>query len=126
MSSTASPSLAAWLDAQRVRLDASLDSLLPAPPAVPAVLSEAMRYSLLGGGKRLRPALVFAAAEAVAPAPDTFGVALPAACAIEWIHTYSLVHDDLPAMDNDTLGVAGRPRTSSSATGSPYWRETRC
>jgi geranylgeranyl pyrophosphate synthase len=106
---TAPPAtLGEWLDAQRARVDEALDRLLPAPPAVPPVLSEAMRYSLLGGGKRLRPALVLAAAEAVAPAPEVVDLALPAACALEWIHTYSLVHDDLPAMDNDTLR-RGRP-----------------
>ena len=106
---TSSPAgLAEWLDAQRARFDVALDGMLPGPPEVPPVLSEAMRYSLLGGGKRLRPALVFAAAEAVAPVGDTFELAAPAACAIEWIHTYSLIHDDLPAMDDDTLR-RGRP-----------------
>ena len=74
---------------------------------------EAMRYSLFAGGKRLRPMLALAAAEAVAMrhghAPDAArALALPAACAIELIHTYSLVHDDLPAMDDDTLR-RGRP-----------------
>src|SRR4051794_11671208 len=72
-----------------------------------------MRYSLMAGGKRLRPMLVLAAAEAIAergggPSNDIGSLALPAACAIEMIHTYSLVHDDLPAMDNDTLR-RGRP-----------------
>jgi geranylgeranyl pyrophosphate synthase len=72
-----------------------------------------MRYSLLGGGKRLRPLLVLAAAEAVAERdrrPEGFAeaIALPCACALELIHTYSLVHDDLPAMDNDVLR-RGRP-----------------
>jgi geranylgeranyl diphosphate synthase type II len=97
--------LARWLDAQRLRLDEALDRLVPGPPAVPAVLSRAMRYSLLAGGKRFRPALVLAAAEAVGAEAD---LAVPAACAIECIHTYSLVHDDLPAMDNDSLR-RGRP-----------------
>ncbi len=72
-----------------------------------------MRYSLLAGGKRLRPMLVLAAAEAIAeaehsPADDALSLAMPAACAVELIHTYSLVHDDLPAMDDDTLR-RGRP-----------------
>ena len=67
-----------------------------------------MRYPLLGGGKRLRPMLVLAAAEAIAErngrdASDARTLALPAACALEFIHTYSLVHDDLPAMDDDTM-----------------------
>ena len=70
-----------------------------------------MRYSVMAGGKRLRPLLVLAAAEAVAEtsgARDTASLAMSAACAVELIHTYSLVHDDLPAMDNDTLR-RGRP-----------------
>jgi geranylgeranyl pyrophosphate synthase len=78
------------------------------PADVPALLADAMRYSLTAGGKRLRPMLVLAAAEAVAArqGDDVSGateLALPAACAVELIHTYSLVHDDLPAMDNDTM-----------------------
>jgi geranylgeranyl pyrophosphate synthase len=76
---------------------------------------DAMRYALLGGGKRLRPCLTLATAEAVAvrdrsSIADARSLALPAACAIEFIHSYSLVHDDLPAMDNDTLR-RGRPTT---------------
>jgi geranylgeranyl pyrophosphate synthase len=104
----ASLPLREWLDALRPRLESALDAYLPGPPGVPEVLSRAMRYSLLGGGKRFRPALVLAAADAVAATPDDADLALPAACAIEWIHTYSLIHDDLPAMDNDTLR-RGRP-----------------
>src|SRR5437868_4073342 len=65
-----------------------------------------MRYSVFAGGKRLRPALTLAAAEAIDRAASD--LALPAACAIEMIHTYSLIHDDLPAMDDDTLR-RGRP-----------------
>jgi geranylgeranyl pyrophosphate synthase len=71
-----------------------------------------MRYSLLGGGKRLRPVLVLAAADAVARksgrSDEAIRTAVPAACAVEFIHTYSLIHDDLPAMDNDSLR-RGRP-----------------
>src|SRR6185369_8060623 len=76
----------------------------------PPLLSEAIRYSVLAGGKRLRPILVLAAADAVArpTTADSASLALPAACAIEFIHTYSLIHDDLPAMDNDSLR-RGRP-----------------
>uniref|UniRef100_UPI0018496555 polyprenyl synthetase family protein n=1 Tax=Ramlibacter sp. TaxID=1917967 RepID=UPI0018496555 len=66
----------------------------------PAGLGEAMRYAVLDGGKRLRPMLVLAAAEAVGGDPEA---ALRAACAVELIHAYSLVHDDLPCMDNDVL-----------------------
>jgi geranylgeranyl diphosphate synthase type II len=103
----------AYLDARRKDVEAALETFLPRPPQVPAVISEAMRYSLFAGGKRLRPMLVLASAEGVAQmlgsseaaARDT---AMPAACAIEMIHTYSLIHDDLPAMDDDDLR-RGRP-----------------
>jgi len=101
--------LDAVIEAHRARIEAALVARLPGPPAVPALLHEAMRYSLVAGGKRLRPVLTLLAAEAVAP--DDAAVldrVLPAACAIEWVHTYSLIHDDLPAMDNDTLR-RGRP-----------------
>jgi geranylgeranyl pyrophosphate synthase len=111
---TADP-LAAFLTVARARVDAALERVLPSPPACPAIVSEAMRYSVFAGGKRLRPILTLAAAAAVedrstvaqgfSPATDA---ALPAACAIELIHTYSLIHDDLPAMDDDTLR-RGRP-----------------
>jgi geranylgeranyl diphosphate synthase, type II len=77
----------------------------PGGHAVPSRLLEAMRYALFSPGKRLRPALVFGSARAVgAPLPDV----LPAACAVEMIHTYSLVHDDLPVLDNDDFR-RGRP-----------------
>lgn len=72
---------------------------LPAAWAIPQALRESMRYSLMAGGKRLRPVLVLAAAEAVNG--SDLEAAMPVACAIEMIHTYSLIHDDLPAMDND-------------------------
>jgi len=94
-------------------VDDALEKYLPSPPDCPPLLSEAMRYSVFAGGKRLRPSLTLAAADAVAradgqPTDTAFELALPAACAIELIHTYSLIHDDLPAMDNDTLR-RGRP-----------------
>jgi geranylgeranyl diphosphate synthase type II len=105
--------LGPWLADRRAEVDAALERCLPGPPACPPRVSEAMRYSLFAGGKRLRPILALAAAEAVASAngddPDLArALALPAACALELIHTYSLVHDDLPAMDDDTLR-RGRP-----------------
>ncbi len=79
-------------------VEGALDRCLPSPDTYPPLIHQAMRYSVMGGGKRLRPALVMAGAESVGGnAVDV----LPAACAIELIHTYSLVHDDLPAMDND-------------------------
>ncbi|NLF38643.1 polyprenyl synthetase family protein [bacterium] len=90
---------------QRRTIDAYLDQHLPPAAAPPARLHEAMRYSVMAGGKRLRPLLALAACEAVGGAA---AVALPAACAIELIHTYSLIHDDLPCMDDDDLR-RGRP-----------------
>ena len=140
---TADP-LAAFLTAARAHVDAALERMLPSPPACPAIVSEAMRYSVFAGGKRLRPILTLAAAAAVEdhspalrqaqgiPSPSrdealrhsresqstsrnvaqgfspAMELAVPAACAIELIHTYSLIHDDLPAMDDDTLR-RGRP-----------------
>ena len=128
-----SDSLAAFLEQTRVQIDQALERHLPKPPACPAIVSEAMRYSLFAGGKRVRPTLTLAAADAIARAgvpsasqsaaaevpespssvaqvfrPAVFDLAVPAACAVELIHTYSLIHDDLPAMDNDTLR-RGRP-----------------
>ena len=111
---TAADNLAAFLTNARTRVDAALERYLPGPPACPDIVSEAMRYSVFAGGKRLRPILALAAADAVARADTAHApraavdLALPAACAIELIHTYSLIHDDLPAMDNDTLR-RGRP-----------------
>ncbi len=102
-----------YLDARRKEVESALEAFLSSPPAVPPVLAEAMRYSLLGGGKRLRPLLVLAGAEGVAQAIGASeaaarDAAMPAACAIEMIHTYSLIHDDLPSMDDDELR-RGRP-----------------
>jgi geranylgeranyl pyrophosphate synthase len=102
---TADP-LATFLASARARVDAALERCLPSPPACPSIVADAMRYSVFAGGKRLRPILTLAAAAAVDR--SAFDLALPAACAIELIHTYSLIHDDLPAMDDDTLR-RGRP-----------------
>jgi geranylgeranyl diphosphate synthase, type II len=111
-------SLAEYVDARRQEIEQGLERFLPKPPACPQIVHDAMRYSLLAGGKRLRPVLTLAAAEAVvhngarqtrtAVMDEARTLALPAACAIEFIHTYSLIHDDLPAMDDDTLR-RGRP-----------------
>jgi geranylgeranyl diphosphate synthase type II len=107
---SAPPALSEWLEVRRHDVDRALEQFLPSSPACPVEVGDAMRYSIFAGGKRLRPTLALASAEAVAPtAPDTArALALPAACALELIHTYSLVHDDLPAMDDDTLR-RGRP-----------------
>jgi geranylgeranyl diphosphate synthase, type II len=87
--------------AQRRRMiEEALDSYFPADRHQPASLHRALRYSLLSGGKRIRPLLTLAAAEAVGGRPAAL---LPFACAVEMIHTYSLIHDDLPAMDDDRL-----------------------
>ncbi|MBS5909319.1 MAG: polyprenyl synthetase family protein [Paenibacillus macerans] len=75
-----------------------LQSAIPAEWTVPETLGSSMKYSLMAGGKRLRPLLVVAAAEALGGSRDA---ALPVACAVEMVHTYSLIHDDLPALDND-------------------------
>jgi geranylgeranyl diphosphate synthase type II len=101
-------SLREFLDEGRALVDGALTRCLPVPPACPPILSDALRYCVFAGGKRLRPMLALAAADAVSRSPEAQKLALPAACAVELIHTYSLIHDDLPSMDNDTLR-RGRP-----------------
>jgi geranylgeranyl pyrophosphate synthase len=96
---------AAELKRRVASVERGIDSLLPPPQTRPARLHTAMRYSLEAGGKRLRPVLVLAAAELCGASEER---ALPAAVAIECVHTYSLIHDDLPCMDNDDLR-RGRP-----------------
>jgi geranylgeranyl diphosphate synthase, type II len=86
-------------------VDQTLDSLLPRESVKPKTIHRAMRYSVFAGGKRLRPILCLAAAECCGGAPNT---ALPLACAVECVHTYSLIHDDLPCMDDDDFR-RGRP-----------------
>jgi geranylgeranyl pyrophosphate synthase len=95
----------AFLAASRERVDRELQSLLPPEDEPPESLHRAMRHSVFAGGKRLRPALLLASAEACGGPP---AAALRAAAAVEMIHTYSLVHDDLPAMDDDAMR-RGRP-----------------
>jgi farnesyl diphosphate synthase len=95
----------AQLDAWRERMERALAARLPSSDTMPERLHQAMRYSVLGGGKRARPALLFATARAVGLAEEEVEAA---ACAIELIHVYSLVHDDLPALDDDALR-RGRP-----------------
>ncbi|HXG90067.1 MAG TPA: farnesyl diphosphate synthase [Vicinamibacterales bacterium] len=102
-----------YLQARREEIERGLTRFLAHPPHIPVVVAEAMRYSLSAGGKRLRPVLTLATADAFATKNradlvDARARALPAACAIEMIHTYSLIHDDLPAMDDDILR-RGRP-----------------
>lgn len=113
MTSPTGPVRATSLDALREIIETALSASLPS--SAPASIVDAMRYGLMGGGKRLRPCLTLATAEAVALRDGTSldtarALALPSACALEFIHSYSLVHDDLPAMDDDTLR-RGRPTT---------------
>ena len=97
--------LKGYLIARQKEVDRALDSFLPKASTRPTTIHEAMRYSLFAGGKRLRPILCLAAAEACGGLAKS---ALPLACALECIHTYSLIHDDLPSMDNDDFR-RGRP-----------------
>jgi geranylgeranyl diphosphate synthase type II len=87
-----------YLATRKALVDRALDGYLQVYPDLPPLLLEAMRYSVFAGGKRLRPILALAAGEAVGRGLEPI---LPAACALELIHTYSLIHDDLPALDND-------------------------
>jgi geranylgeranyl diphosphate synthase type II len=92
--------LAEYVARQQARIDEALRRAVPSESTEPESIHRAMRYSLFAGGKRIRPILCVAAAEAVSDSPD--GVE-SAACTLELIHTYSLIHDDLPALDNDDL-----------------------
>src|SRR3954467_15181165 len=104
--------LDSWLGTQKARVEALLAARMKTIAArTPPPLAEAMAYALLDGGKRLRPILCLAFSDAVAKSSRGGGDAADdAACAVEMIHTYSLVHDDLPAMDDDDLR-RGRPTT---------------
>lgn len=94
-----------YLEIRRRWVDEALEDYLPTTDQWPTKLNESVRYSMFAGGKRLRPILALSAAEAAKKDPKTV---LPVACALEMIHTYSLIHDDLPAMDDDDLR-RGRP-----------------
>jgi farnesyl diphosphate synthase len=89
-----------WAASRQSRIEALLDKVLPAPRLVPERLHAAMRYAVLGGGKRVRPLLAFAGGELAAADPERAAIA---GAAVELIHAYSLVHDDLPSMDDDVL-----------------------
>src|SRR6266699_1773118 len=97
--------LQTYLADRTATVNRALDRFLPKASTRPATIHKAMRYSLFAGGKRLRPILCLSAAEACG---GKIATALPLACAVECIHTYSLIHDDLPSMDNDDLR-RGRP-----------------
>jgi len=94
-----------WMRDVQGRVESALSRMLPVAESIPARLHQAMRYSTLGGGKRVRPLLAFAAGEITGATPEALDAA---ACAVECIHVYSLVHDDLPCMDDDVLR-RGRP-----------------
>lgn len=94
-----------WMSGVQERVEKALASYLPSAEAIPARLHQGMRYACLNGGKRVRPLLVFAAGEICAAPGDRLEIV---SCAVEMIHAYSLVHDDLPCMDNDVLR-RGRP-----------------
>jgi geranylgeranyl diphosphate synthase type II len=98
MSATNQFDLQGFLATRTEAVNRALDNFLPSEKTRPATIHKAMRYSLFAGGKRMRPALCLAAAQACGGREAN---ALPLACAVECIHTYSLIHDDLPAMDND-------------------------
>lgn len=98
MAGAAENDLDAYLSRRKALVEEALDRFLTPPPDAPERLAAAMRYSLFAGGKRIRPILCMAAAEAVDGAGEDV---LPCACALEMIHTYSLIHDDLPVMDDD-------------------------
>jgi geranylgeranyl diphosphate synthase type II len=92
--------LKAYLKTLATKIDQTMDTLLPQKTQYPGVLYDSMRYSLFAGGKRLRPVLTLATVEALGGDVEA---ALPIACTLEMVHTYSLIHDDLPAMDNDDI-----------------------
>jgi geranylgeranyl diphosphate synthase, type II len=94
------PDLKTYLVAKQTSVDAALDTYLPRPDICPPIIHEAMRYSVFAGGKRLRPILILMAAELF---HKSVAEVMFAAAAIECLHTYSLIHDDLPALDNDAL-----------------------
>ena len=99
-SMSAQPDFRTWMEGVQARTEDALGRFLPDAASVPAKLHEAMRYTTLGGGKRVRPLLAYAAGELFGAAEDAVA---RAACAVEMIHVYSLVHDDMPCMDDDAL-----------------------
>jgi len=100
LASATEADFAAWMGSIQTRIEAALARNLPGPQQVPARLHQAMRYATLEGGKRVRPLLTFAAGELVGADPARLDIA---ACAVELVHSYSLVHDDMPCIDDDIL-----------------------
>ena len=110
-----------WIERTLISFESALDGFVPAD--APAGIGEVMRYAVLGGGKRLRPLLVLAACDAVYGEPQA---AMRAACAVELIHAYSLVHDDMPCMDDDVLRRGKPTPMCSLARRRRCWPGTRC
>lgn len=114
---------ATMLREYRRLVEDKLEILMPPAGEPPASLHEAMRYSVLGGGKRFRAMLCLSAHRLFGdPFPDA---ALQAACSVEMLHAYTLIHDDLPAIDDDDMRRGRRRATRVTAKPSPYWRATR-
>ena len=112
-----------WMADIQQRTESALDRALPAADIAPTRLHEAMRYAVLGGGKRVRPLLVHAGGQLSGAAPERLD---RVSCALEMIHAYSLVHDDMPCMDDDVLR-RGKPTVHVSSTKPPpCWSATPC
>src|SRR4051812_17898097 len=107
-----------WAASQQARIETLLEKVLPTPRIVPDRLHAAMRYAVLGRGKRVRPLLAFAGGELAGADPERVAIA---GAAVELIHAYSLVHDDLPCMDDDVLrrGKPPGPRRDDETTAPP-------
>jgi len=112
--------LKAYLEDRQNIVEEALYRYLP-EEGLPSEIYKAVRYSVFNGGKRIRPILCLAAAEAVG---GDLAPAMPVACALELIHTYSLIHDDLPAMDNDDFRRGKPHATKYLVRISQYWQET--
>jgi len=112
-----------YLREQKERVDKALDKVLPAEKEFPPQIHQAMRYCLFAGGKRLRPILALAAAEAVGGNPESI---ISQVCALELIHTYTLIHDDLPAMDNDDYRRGRLSTHKVLAKQLPFWQVMPC
>ncbi|VEB43419.1 Farnesyl diphosphate synthase [Chromobacterium violaceum] len=119
----ANESFIGWMTSIQQYMEQALEKLLPSADCAPQRLHEAMRYATLEGGKRVRPLLVFAAGELVGAQADNLA---RIGAALEMVHAYSLVHDDMPCMDNDVLRAASPLVTSPTTTPPRSWSATRC
>ena len=112
-----------WMLGIQTRVEGALAQRLPSAESIPGRLHQAMRYASLGGGKRVRPLLAFAAGELTQGPAERLEIA---SCAVELIHAYSLVHDDLPCMTTMCCGAAAQPATSSTMNPPRSWLATVC